>query len=205
MAVPIDSIESKESKDFLYPIKIGEHDVILLSYDTAGEKVRNKIEYARAKLVEAFLETKYEKILFLDSDIIVDPEDLLPLVESEHLVAFALYPYRAYWTGKEKIPQYPKEISILLQGGLGTCCIHREAFRKMEQPYFGRRGRITCWKREDWNFFRNCQRAKITTWVYPDIRVGHQDRETGEIYYFNKDKTKIIRIEGREYADSQTR
>jgi hypothetical protein len=205
VAIPYDGLNSQNSKDFKPPKIIGQHVETIISYNTEGITKKNKIEFARERLVESLMESDYEKILFVDNDIIVEPDDLLPLIESEHLVAFAIYPYRAQWESEEQIPNYPKEISILQQGGLGTCCIHRDVFTKIEPPYFGRRGRITDWKREDWNFFRNCQRAKINTYVYPDIQIGHQDRETDIIYYFNTDKTKIIRIEGREYADSQTR
>lgn len=203
VAVPYDSIESPISQDFVFPIKIGKHDVILLQVDTNGVNCKNKIEWAREKLVQTFLETKYEKILFLDSDAIVEADDLLPLVESKHEVASGMYPYRAAWTGKNENPKIPSVEGIFLQGGLGCCCIHRKVFTTIEPPWFGRSGRDTAWKREDWNFYRNCYRMKIFPFVYPDIPVGHQDRETGDIYYYSTDKTRIIKIEGGKNANSK--
>ena len=193
VATPIDSVESTDSKNFIYPSRIGNYNVIQLSIDTAGLNVSNKIEYARENLIVQFLKTTCDKILFLDSDIIVDPDDLLPLIKSDQYVAFALYPYRPFWSGEKRLPQYPTISSRLPQGGLGCCGIHRDTFALLDRTYFGRHGRITFWKNEDWNFFRNCQRYDIDTIVYPNIQVGHQDRLTDIIYYFNHDKTEIIK------------
>lgn len=203
VAVPYDYVESPLSQDFVFPVRIGEYDVKLLQVDTDGVNCKNKIEWAREILAKEFLKTKYDKILFLDSDIIVHADDLLPLVTSKHEVASAMYPYRAAWYQKDDIQKIPKEEGVFLQGGLGCCCIHRKVFEEIEPPWFGRRGRKTAWKREDWNFYRNCYRIKIFPFVYPDISVGHQDRETGDIYYHSMDKTRIIKVERGENANSK--
>ena len=195
VAIPYDGLDSPDSKDFKPPKVIGQYVETIISYNTEGITNKNKIEFARERLVESLMESDYEKILFIDNDIIVEPLALLPLIESEHLVAFALYPYRPLWDRVEEIEKYPKEIHIQPQGGLGCCCIHRKVFTTIEPPYFGRRGRVTDRGREDWNFFRNLIRYKIDAYVYPDIRVGHQDRETGEIYYFSEDKKRIIKCQ----------
>ena len=197
VAIPYDSVSANASIDFKPPNVIGKNVSQIASYNTNGIECTNKIEHAREKLVETFLRSDCEKILFIDSDTIVRGIHLLPLVESEHLVAVAIYPYRIYWDGKTPLPTQPTNISPILQAGLGCCCIHRKVFTIMEPPYFGRRGRVTDRGSEDWNFFRNLIRYKIDAYVYPDIRVGHQDRETGEIYYFSEDKKRTIKCQER--------
>ncbi len=68
-----------------------------------------------------------------------------------------------------------------------------KVFEMLDQPYFAERGRETPWKREDWIFFLKLHHAGIDAYVYPDIQCGHQDRETGEIYYFSEKKDKILK------------
>ncbi len=203
VAIPYDGLDSPNSKDFAPPKTIGQYVGTIISYNTEGITNKNKIEFVRERFVERLIMSDCEKILFIDNDIIIEPQDLLPLIESERLVAAAIYPYRIHWDGTMPLPKQPEEISPILQAGLGCCCIHRNVFQVLEPPFFGRAGRTTDWKREDWNFFRNLQRKKIEAYVYPDIQVGHQDRETGDIYYFNTDKTKIIKTEGIKNANSK--
>ncbi len=204
LALPFDSKASPPSRDFKVPTSIGEIPVSPCYFDTASQSTENKISSAREELVRLFLETNYTRLLFLDSDSIVDADDLLPLVTSPHLVAYALYAYRHLWERRSKLKAYPQETCLLRQGGLGCAMIRREVFSTLNSPYFSFRGKPQIWKREDYTFFLKLWKHKIDPYVYPKIEVGHQCRESDDIYYFNNDLSSVIRTGGKQYANIQT-
>lgn len=59
-------------------------------------ETRNLISWARNNCAMAAVKNNFDKLLFIDSDIFWEPEDLLALVMSKKEIIGGAYPYRAY-------------------------------------------------------------------------------------------------------------
>jgi glycosyltransferase involved in cell wall biosynthesis len=69
-----------------------EHDI---NFSLMTE-TRNLISWARNNCAMQALKNNFDKLLFIDSDIFWEPEDLLALVLSQKEIIGGAYPYRAY-------------------------------------------------------------------------------------------------------------
>jgi hypothetical protein len=193
IATPYDSYSAAPSRDFHKTQTIGDYRVHHITLVTIGNEPYASIAQARQALVETARTLDAEKMIFIDSDILASEADFETLANAPELVAFAPCPHRYGWPDKTPTPSVPKTKKIQRQGPLCLCAINMSVFDKLVYPFFSERGKPSTGPGEDFVFFRRLYDAKIDPYVYPSLSIAHQDRETGEIYTFNKTKNRILK------------
>jgi hypothetical protein len=143
-------------------------------------------DVARNKVVSAFLETTFDHLLMLDTDMVFLPEHIEALVAQNHPVVSG-----AYFTAENKLCAFRRDEAGFMRSvkdwsdhevisvdalGCGFCLIHRDVFTAIGSPEVHRSGpwfRQTEREEADFAF---CTRAKATgldVEVDTDVFVGH--------------------------------
>ena len=109
------------------------------------------IETARESIVNALLDAGYDKLVFLDSDVILDTSALLLMLSIEAPIACCPYMtkrgglsvYYVTSDGSGGFKQVPLTIDMFSSPitpvdacGLGAVVVDSDVFRKMKPPYF---------------------------------------------------------------------
>jgi len=96
------------------------------------------LEYARNLLVDRFLQSKAEALMFIDSDIGWDARDVLTLYKSGYEVVGGVAPMRHDGEGfcAKVIPHQSGIYLDVEHVGTGFLLIRRTAFEKMDVPVF---------------------------------------------------------------------
>jgi len=128
---------------------------------------------ARNKVVHKFLQTEYDYLLFIDSDIIYTPQDIIKLRNNEKPICGGVY-------FKKKLPYSPvcnrsmeqhDHMHKMMETGTGFLMIHREVFESIM-------------KAEPEHFYKNDSDEESGDY-YDFFRVGVVDgRYLSEDYYF---------------------
>lgn len=96
------------------------------------------LEYARNLLVDRFLGSKADALLFIDADIGWKPEDVLKLYMSGHEIVGGVGPMRHDGQGfcAKLLPNQQGEFLDVEHVGTGFLLIRRTAFNRIEAPTF---------------------------------------------------------------------
>ena len=155
---------------------------------------------ARENLVDKFLEGDWTHLLFLDSDILLMPDNIKRLIEIDKPVACGRYhetsdrrmaeAFRHSQRGwardaqiefkKNEFFEFPDEAEDYFLAGLGIIMFKREVFDKIEKPYFlyaseyENKLKDDFWTTsEDFFILLKLQKAGIKITYVPDILAGH--------------------------------
>jgi GT2 family glycosyltransferase len=150
---------------------------------------QNSLVYeARETLVEQFLKTECEAIMFIDSDMVFDHRSIeyleshnLPMVTAKAFKRVPPYQPCFYTTVTEKdgLPylESPVEygIGLLEIQGCGMACvlIRREVFTKIQQPYFFPQKHMG----EDLSFCLKVKEAGVKMYCDTSLQFGHISNE----------------------------
>lgn len=164
------------------------------------ERENSIIANARNRLVHSFLkDTKMQKLVFLDDDIIftwADFERLLGWSTHYNIVCGAYptrqFPIKYFINFDEKDPQFSKHGLLSIRGtGLGFAVIDRGVFERLSPPeykvqgemikaYFDTETRNGKLFGEDMWFFEQCRKNGEEVWLDPLINLGHFGNHTYE-------------------------
>jgi hypothetical protein len=137
-------------------------------------------------------EITYDKIIWIDSDISWEPEDVIKLYESDKDIVTG-----AYLLATGEVTVYPKMLDRAMfyeeflekkepfkvdGAGFGFVCIKNGIFEKMSRPWFQSAG-ITHTQNgktfnfnilgEDLSWFSRARELGFEVWVDPDVKVIH--------------------------------
>jgi hypothetical protein len=135
----------------------------------------------RERMLKEFMATDRETLISLDGDTIIG-DDFVELINLDVPVRWAPYPFREHFSdgyvflGGDK----PSLTGFVTFGALG---IQRMVLKSMCPPYVLNPDYLS----DDFNFSRRLMNHGIIPWMLQNIKVGHQDRKTGRIYYFNEE------------------
>lgn len=148
---------------------------------------------ARNTIIERALENNMTHVLFIDDDMIYEPDSLIRLMQHDVDIVTGLYlvrsfPHRpaffdkAYNNGRCKYATMSPEFGIdngkpgLVKGvncGLGFVLISTEVFKKLDKPYV-RLGEI---EKDGWcddvGFFNRCRAAGYDVYCDTSVQIGH--------------------------------
>lgn len=147
---------------------------------------QNSLVYdARETLVDAFLKSPCDAIMFIDSDMVFDHRsiDFLMRHEKPFVCAKAfkrVYPYQPCFYSKvelleddkihlESPVEYGQGLLPIQGAGLACALIRREVFSKIEKPYFFPKNNLG----EDLTFCLSLKNAGIEMFVDTTIQFGH--------------------------------
>jgi len=149
------------------------------------------ISHNRCRLVDRFLKSKYEWLLFIDSDT-MPPFDVLEMTKNGKDICSGIY---FQWQGGRKLDPlvYKKtknvvheeyrifndtsEENLVEVDGVGAGCllIHRKVFETIKKPYFlfeyDENGYLDVG--EDFYFCQKAQKAGFKIWVDRKMVAGH--------------------------------
>ena len=169
--------------------------------------VGGQIAHNRNKLVSRFLKSKYEWLLFIDSDTL-PPFDVLEMTKNGKDICSGIY---FQWKDNKLIPLVYKknkndfheeykvfnevsEEDLVEVDGFGAGCllIHRKVLEKVEKPWFlfeyNEDGLVALG--EDFYFCQKAQEAGFKVWV--DRRMVCSHYKTVDLKAINRWKTKEI-------------
>lgn len=144
------------------------------------------IEQNRTRLIQTAIESKCEKLLFLDSDIMVEGQVINKLLARNKPIVGAAYNHRSFplrsnvkiadETGKLiNYPELPKELFKCAGVPTGCLLIDIPTVRKLPHPWFD----LTYFEDgslelgEDIYFCRKLQEHGVEIWCDPTIEIGH--------------------------------
>jgi hypothetical protein len=150
----------------------------------------------RQEIVEDALKHDYDRVLFIDSDIILTPHTFIKLFNSGKDMVTGVYytksepsqPVIFKKTGDGCYVNYPKdEIVEIESAGLGCCLIKTEIFKtlrtKGEETFFKLNPiSVKNFEGEDFFFFNLCKKHGIKLWCDTSLQVGHIDKDNN-IYF----------------------
>lgn len=165
-----------------------------------SELFNSIVDSARNNVVHEFLNTDSDKLIFIDSDMVWKPEDLLRLmcISTEYPIVGALYmtknegdhKYLGHYDLSDaggKVAQNEQGLVKMKAIPTGFCIIDRSVFETMKPDVtkyrdrgdreiyrFFKTDRNGQFVGEDFDFFdRWTQQYKGEIWVDPDINPGH--------------------------------
>jgi hypothetical protein len=128
----------------------------------------------------------YKKIMWIDSDIEWEPEDILSLYHSDrHIItgAYMMTNGKIAVSFDEQDSPYPYQIPTsrevqVSSCGFGFLCIKKGVFEKMPKPWFDSRifeknGRLTAGIGEDSSWCIKAGESGFKIWLDPNVRVIH--------------------------------
>ncbi len=158
LAAPVYGNAPIASIDCFYAT-INEHRVSALKFNTGDSLVSR----ARNNLVADFLLTKFEAIMFVDSDIIFSPDHVTALwkhIEAGHSIVAGLYPIKQIsplrWcvNAMPGAVQRPDGLIAAREAGTGFLMIHRRVFEAIAKDHPERAYKCDMDKRTKYDFFR---------------------------------------------------
>lgn len=175
------------------------------------------IHHARNRSVEFHLKNGKDYLLFIDDDMVFEPDALQRLLEADKDIICGMafmrvspfYPCvynfdKNAQIGKRYTPIVPSAKSELIKaGGCGMffTLIKRKVFEKLKEPYFWFEGE----QGEDLYFCRKALEAGFEIWCDARVKVGHISEP--EVIYSNKFfeyNKSLIEKAGLTPVDSQT-
>jgi len=141
----------------------------------------------RAELVKASKEWGATHLMFIDSDIMFDPQHALNLLDFNEMVVAAAYSKRVEplistawfriddWNTHVRLHNQTQSHVNIEAVALGFCMINMEVFEKMKEPWFSICFREGAYTGEDIEFCRNCLYENIPIWldVKTSLEIGH--------------------------------
>ena len=193
IAIPTTGNIRTELAMFLLTLDKNSHNVIV-SYTCGGGITHN-----RNKLTGYFLRSKFEWLLFLDSDT-VPPMNVLDMIKNGKNICSGVYHQfkdgqvrpltfekvksKYGYVSKEK-DDYLVEVDAV---GAGCLLINRKVFEKMKKPYFiflyDKDGLLKL--SEDLNFCKKAQKAGFKIWVGKRIGSSHYKTVNLSLIWKNK-------------------
>lgn len=166
----------------------------------------NSAGNARSEVTHHFLQSDCDRIFWIDSDMVFEPNDFLLLLalSQMHECVGAAYvmkrePYLSCAQTLDNEPVQPDEYGCFpMKGfGLGFCCVQRKVMEELSakaqlRQYFnsdepGKEYRLPkvfrsddesgCDRTEDFCFFEDVRSLGYKTWLYPNITLGHVGRK----------------------------
>lgn len=137
-----------------------------------------RIDLARNEVVEHFLKTDCDRLLFVDSDIIFGPSHVERLCKSDEAIISGLYfigsvyaahPLLVYSDGRKRPTDWPRGGTIDVDAvGCGFLLIKREVFETVPAPWFkwGENG-------EDVYFCDQARAAGYSVKCDTSVTLGH--------------------------------
>lgn len=137
------------------------------------------IDVCRNDLVKDALNSGFEWIFFLDSDILVDSDVVYKLMANNLPICAGLYRAKkkegfcyAAWLkvkdGYAPIAEWQGTLIPVDVTGLGCCLIHSEVFRRVEPPWFKWEG-IS----EDFYFFEKAKKHGYQCMIDTTVKCAH--------------------------------
>ncbi|MES2155741.1 MAG: hypothetical protein V4510_11455, partial [bacterium] len=156
----------------------------------------SQIDHDRSQLAHQFLQSKHNRIFWIDSDMSWDADSFLRVLalSTVHAVVGASYPAKKgpgleFHIEVEKAELEADEYGCLKVWGLGLgfCCVAREVIEKLaeQSPRFTRDGEVIpmifrtgiddegTYRSEDMHFFRACRKLGYAVNVDPTVELGH--------------------------------
>jgi len=161
------------------------HDISILTNESAVHRARNQ-------LAKTFLETENERLMFIDSDIEFNPNDIGKLWQMDADIAVGLYPMKkigaqkAAWVDGELVTDMPEGNFEVDYAGTGFMMIKREVFEAMKEHvkqekteegkryrffHFPVRGGVEL--SEDYEFCRLAKKLGFKVIANPEIKLTH--------------------------------
>jgi len=145
------------------------------------------IDVAREQIVKSFKESSKEWLFFLDSDVYLEENALMKMIQKQYPILSGLYCTRyppiepCCWriteNGRRPIKFNYGDIVEAEAGGAGCLLIHRSVFDKIEPPYFewsvGKRPEKFESMSEDFYFFRKIREHGFKFLVDTSIQCKH--------------------------------
>lgn len=109
-----------------------DHSISILTNESAVHRARNQLS-------KSFLESHHDRLMFIDSDIEFDPNDIGRLWQMDADIAVGLYPMKkigsakAAWVDGELVTELPEEDFEVDYAGTGFMMIKREVFEAMKE------------------------------------------------------------------------
>lgn len=149
---------------------------------------------ARNEMAKKFLDSKFERLFWLDADIEFTPDDIADVYNLDADIGIAFYsmkrpdkPLSAWKDGRlVNIDDCPKEPFEVEFAGTGFMCIKRNVLEKLaetSESYIGPLGRTPAlfmtpihndgFESEDYNFCRRAREIGFKVIGNPAIRLGH--------------------------------
>ena len=151
---------------------------------------------ARDLVVDGFLESDSDKLFWLDSDMVWEPQDFFNILAFSTLVDVVLASYPAKTEGPSPFfvdmenPTRSNELGLLkIKGaGLGFCCVDRKVVQEVADMsptvFDGSIGRKRkkifrhdikdgSDRTEDFAFFADIMECGYDIWLAPEIELGH--------------------------------
>ena len=134
----------------------------------------------------------YHRLLFIDSDIFFNKEDVIQLLNHNLSIIGGAYEVNGLpelitagnWGSVIGMPQMLPKSSVGLHKvnmiGMGFAAIKSDVFKILPEPWFmgevinTSNGKVI--SNEDIGFFLKCQRANLNIYIDTDIKVGHKTR-----------------------------
>ncbi len=194
IAVPTTGNIRTELATFLLGLERQQDYEIITGFTTSGGITHN-----RNHLVDTFLKTDYEWLMFIDSDT-VPPGKVLDMTKNGKDICSGIYHQGQFdsivpvvYSKKKKgyglyIDDKTKDNVVEVDGvGAGCLLINRKVFEKMEKPYFmflfDENG--YCTLGEDFYFCKKAHKAGFKIWV--DRRISARHFKTVDMkYLFSK-------------------
>ena len=143
----------------------------------------------------------YDVIMWIDSDVVFEPDDFFKLLESPHDVTSGIYMsedgqhlsvvekrdesyFKTYGTFEmltlDNLKYAPRYLKVSY-AGMGWMCIKKGAIEKLKYPWFQSelqniQDELTDIQSEDVSFCRALERAGVDIYIDKTVRVGHQKR-----------------------------
>lgn len=166
-----------------------EHDWLLMWNESLVQRARNN-------LVKQFLETEYEKLMFIDADIEFTPEDVCELWNMKTDIAVGVYPmkklnapYAAWVDGKlvKDLDQFKEPVKVDY-AGTGFMMVHRRVFERLKihspeknheegtgpsHAWFDPRVEDGIYLSEDYAFCKDARAIGFNVHMDPTVRLIH--------------------------------
>jgi hypothetical protein len=141
----------------------------------------------RDELVKVAKEWSATHVMFIDSDIVFEPQHVIDLLEFDEPIVGAAYSKRLdpiiptawheidNWNSYVRLEEQTDSHIQVDAMALGFCLINVEVFDAIQKPWFILGYRNGEYTGEDIEFFRNCNQNDIPVWldVKTSLEIGH--------------------------------
>jgi hypothetical protein len=181
---------------------------------------QNSLVYdARDTLVDQFLKSGCDAIMFIDSDMVFHPQsvEILSAHNKPFVTAKAfkrVEPYQPCFYNKvelledgqaylESPVEYPVGLLQIQGAGLACALIRREAFEKIEAPYFFPQKNLG----EDLSFCLKLKNAGVEMYVDLSLQFGHLSQTVVLEEHFKKayEQNKEMQTTKKLYVDGESK